>query len=123
MTYKYKDTTTRCIFSGLSVILDILLLPLIIKLAWNNILVDVVKVQTVTYIQVFCLKFGYSAFTNNWFSEWSIISRNENRFDEYANMISTRFLQLMSSTNEIKTRFQNINGVGHLALTSGIDMT
>lgn len=106
MTYKYETTLERGIFACLSIILDVFLLPLIVKEAWNNIVVDVVKVSTITYIQAFCLKFGYSAFTSNWFSEWSIISRSENRFDQYANMMSTRILQLV---DQIKTQFTTNN--------------
>lgn len=107
MTYKYTVTSKRWIVSCLSLILDLFLLPLIVKEAWNNIVVNIVKVKTITYIQAFCLKFGYSAFTSNWFSEWSIISRSEDRFDEYGNMMSTRILQL---ADQIKIMF-TVNNV------------
>lgn len=128
MTYKYETTLKRGIFSCLSIILDVFLLPLIVKEAWNNIVVDVVKVSTITYIQAFGLKFGYSAFTSNWFSEWSIISRSENRFDEYGNMMSTRILQL---ADQIKTLFTVNNvpvstsnwGYGYNENVSGVNMT
>lgn len=75
MTYKYKITRTRRVISGLTVILDLFLLPLITMLAWNNILVDIVKVTNVTYIQLFCLRYDkyrydkYKICTINEFNE------------------------------------------------------
>lgn len=94
MTYKYKETTKVQIFCLFSSLFDIFVLPLIVKGIWNSVLIDIVNLSTITYIQALCLKFGYSALTHNWFSGYMFVRLNENRFDDYANMISTRLLQV-----------------------------
>jgi hypothetical protein len=101
MTYNYKPTTTTQILALLSILLDIFVLSLVVKATWNSVVVDVLNIQALTYNQALILRFAYSALTSNWFCHGMNIYTYQKEFCAYANMVSTRFLQIV---HEIKTR-------------------
>lgn len=103
MSHKFKISLKLRFLSAFAVCFDIFFLPLIVMSVWNNVVVDIVDVRDINYIQALSVKFGYSALTNDWFSNYMLIHNNEERFDECSDMISTRFLQVV---DEIKKRYQ-----------------
>jgi hypothetical protein len=127
MTYNYKETQKVQLFCLFASLFDIFILPLIIKGIWNNVLIDIVNLNAITYIQALSLKFGYSALTQNWISSVMFVRLYENRFDDYANMISTRLLQVK---DDVKAQLLTYNvpipfnwGYEHIQNTQDANMT
>lgn len=99
MTYKYKVSPKVFILSWLAFFLDVFLLPLIVKEVWNRVVTDVLDIRRITYIQALALKFGYSAFKDTWFSDSMYNYSNQERFHDYARMISDRLLQVANAVH------------------------
>lgn len=108
MAYKYKVTAQIWLMSVVSLSLDIFILPLIIMEVWNHIVTDVVNLRNITYIEALAFKFGCSALSHTWFSDAMYVHATQQRFDNYADMISTRILQV---TNELKARYPTDDNV------------
>jgi hypothetical protein len=112
MTYKYKEKPIVFVYLLTCVALDTFFVSWVLMKTWNNVMVDVFNIQKIGYTSAIILRFGYSALTYSWFSCASFINLMEWRFEDYANMVSTRFEKLSESYKLFEhQRIQGINQV------------
>ena len=99
MAYHYKESTRRRLFGFVPVLLDVFFCAWVLMKIWNQTVTDILDVKRLTYTNAILLRFGYSALTSSWFSGVYLLNGYEKRFDDYANMISTRFTALIGVSN------------------------
>lgn len=99
MTYHYQEKHGRWVFALGAICLDTFFIAWVLMKIWNETMTDVFDVKRLTYTNAILLRFGYSALTTSSFTTAYFINSNEKRFDDYANMISTRFTTLIDGSN------------------------
>lgn len=97
MSYHYKTKPLTVVLTLVSAAIDIVFVSWVVMQTWNNVVVDVFDVHDISYTSAIILKFAYSSLTSDWFSSACRTLQNEQRFDDYANMVSTQLDKLKIS--------------------------